>query len=215
LISHATSGRENSFRNGVRARDKKCVISGKDNEGALWDFWAGFEAAHVFPLQHESLWTQHDYGRRITNMESGISRINFVQNGLLMSENLHTLFDQYLFSINPDVRNLKLVLAILTRQKDSYKIISFMPNREGIDGRILDPICRNPNNPDRVSDDLLRWHFRQSVLANIRGAGEPVFETDFPGGTDVMATLRTEPYGKERFEMELEMRLRLTGQNKV
>jgi len=142
-------------------------------------------------------------------MESGSSRINSVQNGLLMSENLHTQFDQYLFSINPDVRNLELVLAILTRQKDGYKIISFMPNREGIDGRVLDPICRNPNNPDRVSDDVLRWHFRQSVLANIRGAGEPVFETDFPGGTDVMATLRTEPYGKERFEMELETRLRL------
>jgi hypothetical protein len=211
LISHATSGREDAFRNRVRARDKKCVISGKDNDGAPWDVWAGFEAAHVFPLQYESLWTQYDYGQWITNMESGSSRINSVQNGLLMSENLHTQFDQYLFSINPDVRNLELVLAILTRQKDGYKIISFMPNREGIDGRVLDPICRNPNNPDRVSDDVLRWHFRQSVLANIRGAGEPVFETDFPGGTDLMATLRTEPYGKERFEMELETRLRLPG----
>ncbi|KAG9228757.1 hypothetical protein BJ875DRAFT_337943, partial [Amylocarpus encephaloides] len=123
----------------------------------------------------------------------GSSRINSAQNGLLMSENLYTQFDQYLFSINPD---------------DGYKIISFMPNWEGIDGRILDPICRHPNNPDRVSDDVLRWHFRQSVLANIRDAGEPVFETYFPGGTDMMATLRNEPYSKERFEMELEARLR-------
>lgn len=29
-------------------------------------------------------------------------------------------------------------------------------------------------------DQLLRWHFRQAVLANMRGAGEPVFENDFP-----------------------------------
>lgn len=41
----------------------------------------------------------------------------------------------------------------------------------------------------------------------MRGAGEPVFETDFPPGTDKMATLRSEPYGKERFEMELQLRL--------
>lgn len=25
-----------------------------------------------------------------------------------------------------------------------------------------------------------RWHFRQAVLANMRGAGQPVFENDFP-----------------------------------
>ncbi|KKZ64476.1 hypothetical protein EMCG_09547 [[Emmonsia] crescens] len=42
----------------------------------------------------------------------------------------------------------------------------------------------------------------------MRGAGEPVFESDFPPGTDKMATLRGEPYGKERFEMEIESRLR-------
>lgn len=42
----------------------------------------------------------------------------------------------------------------------------------------------------------------------MRGAGEPVFETDFPPGTYKMTTLRNEQYGKERFEMELELRLR-------
>ena len=84
-----------------------------------------------------------------------------------------------------------------------------MPDYDEIDGTVLDPICRNPNNPDRVSDDLLRWHFRQCVLANMRGVGEPIFEADFPDGTDMMATLRTEPYGRERFEMELASRLKL------
>jgi len=117
LISYATSGREDGFRNGVRARDEKCVMSGKINDGAPWDVWAGFEAAHVFPLQYESLWTQYDYGRWITNMDGGSSRINSIQNGLLMSENLHTQFDQYLFSINPDVSILELVLAITNTVK--------------------------------------------------------------------------------------------------
>jgi hypothetical protein len=76
-----------------------------------------------------------------------------------------------------------------------------------IDGRMLDPVCRDPNDPNRVSDELLRWHFRQSVFANMRGAGEAIFETDFPPGTDQMATLRDEPYGKERLEMEMLSRL--------
>ncbi|KAF8434904.1 hypothetical protein BGX38DRAFT_1218585 [Terfezia claveryi] len=36
-------------------------------------------------------------------------------------------------------------------------------------------------DPHRVSDEVLRWHFRQNVLANMRGAGEPVFEHDLVG----------------------------------
>jgi hypothetical protein len=40
----------------------------------------------------------------------------------------------------------------------------------------------------------------------MRRAGEPI-EKDFPPGIDMMATLRSEPYGKESVEMELEVRL--------
>ena len=53
-----------------------------------------------------------------------------------------------------------------------------------VDGRVLNPVCRNPNDPHRVSDELLRWHFRQSVFVNMRGAGEPIFEHD-PGGDTI------------------------------
>jgi hypothetical protein len=72
---------------------------------ASMDLWFGFEAAHVFPLEHESIWIQHGYGRWITDMDdsTGQSRINSIQNGLLMSAQIHSLFDQYAFSINPDV----------------------------------------------------------------------------------------------------------------
>jgi hypothetical protein len=77
----------------------------------------------------------------------------------------------------------------------------------GVDGRSLDPVCRNPADPHRVSDKLLRWHFRQSVLANMRGASEPVFEHDF-AGKDMMAEIRERPCAKERFELELEARSR-------
>lgn len=121
LISHAVSGREDALRDGVRARDGKCVISGEISDGAMWGVWAGFQAAHVFPLEHESLWIEYNYGRSITDMDGvvGSSKINSIQNGLLMSQNLHTRFDQYLFSVNPDVAILKpeLIPAILTQQR--------------------------------------------------------------------------------------------------
>ena len=79
----------------------------------------------------------------------------------------------------------------------------FTPDDLELDRKVLDA-----NDPNRVSKELLCWHFSQCVFANMRGVGEPIFETDFPPGEDMMATLRAEPYGKERFEMELAWRLK-------
>ncbi|PGG98320.1 hypothetical protein GX51_06882 [Blastomyces parvus] len=193
ILSYSSSGRENHFRDGVRARDGRCVVTGVLNLfGSVR--WTGFKTAHVFPLQHERIWTDQGYGRWVTNMENEVeaSRINSTQNGLLLRSDIHELFDLYLLSINPD---------------DGYKIISFGPDSAKIDGRILDPICRNPNDSNRVSDELLRWHFRQAVLANVKGAGDPTFEFDFPPGMDMLADIREGPSSKERFEMEIASRL--------
>lgn len=217
LISHNVSGRENSFSPGVRRRDGKCVISGTISRQALYGNWASLEAAHVFPLEHESIWMHNNYGRWVTDMDDGvdISKINSVQNGLLMGAHLHRLFDQYLFSVNPDVSTLiQGCPSYANKSQDDYKIVSFGPDDWGIGGRVLDPVCRDPENLHRVSDNILRWHFRQSVLANMRGAGEPVFEHDFPPGTDMLGTWREEPYGKERFEMALATKLKTHSESK-
>jgi len=97
-------------------------------------------------------------------------RINSSQNGFLLNFAVHRAFDQYLISVNPD---------------DNFKIVAFGLDDHQVDGRILDPVCRDPTHPHRVSPELLRWHFRQSVLANVRGAGEPIFEDDMPPETDM------------------------------
>lgn len=76
-----------------------------------------------------------------------------------------------------------------------------------LDGRILHPSCRNPDDPRRVSDELLRWHFRQAVLFNVKGAGETLWEWDFPPGTDMIAEIMSAPDGPERMEIELATRL--------
>ena len=97
---------------------------------------------------------------------------------------------------------------MLTKLQDGYRVVVFCGDPFNLDGRILDPVCRNPADPHRrVSDELLRWHFRQSVFANMRGMGEPIFEYDF-GGLDMIQEISEEPYGRERLEMEVAIRLR-------
>jgi len=91
---------------------------------------------------------------------------------------------------------------------DGYKVAVFDTDIYGYDGRILDPVCRNPADPHCISDHLLRWHFRQSVLANVRGAGEPILEHDFLPGTDLVGEILAGPYARERFELEIAARLR-------
>ena len=75
----------------------------------------------------------------------------------------------------------------------------------GIAGRYLNPQLLNHHQ--RPIDELLRWHFRQAVLTDMRGAGEPVFEHDFPPGSDMMGHILRGPRAAERMEFELFSRL--------
>ena len=54
---------------------------------------------------------------------------------------------------------------------DNYRIIVFDIEIFGVDtsSRILDPIYHNIANHYHIPDELLRWHPKQSVLANVRG----------------------------------------------
>lgn len=69
-----------------------------------------------------------------------------------------------------------------------------------LDRRLLDDDRRPP-------DALLRWHFEQAVLCNVRGAGERVPEFDFPPGSDMMGEILAGPKAQERMEFELFTRL--------
>ncbi|KAG0124869.1 HNH endonuclease-domain-containing protein [Tuber indicum] len=162
-VEHATThnitGRDARFRREVRNRNKKCVVSGIVNPEAniQVDKWSSFEACHIFPLQHESLWDELKMGRYVTDIEDTPVRakINSSQNGLLLLSTIHTQFDEYSISVNPD---------------DNYKIVVFGIDIFRVDGRILDPVCRSLDNPHHVPARLLRWHFEQSILASVRGA---------------------------------------------
>lgn len=102
--SIGTGTRVKSFKEQVQARDGGCVVSKVENRRAQYDMWLGFEAAHIFPLAYEQYWIESGYGRWITTDPPQGGKINSVQNGILLRSDLHQLFDQYAFSINPDVR---------------------------------------------------------------------------------------------------------------
>ncbi|KAG0639916.1 hypothetical protein HOY80DRAFT_1015685 [Tuber brumale] len=184
LVSHKISTQPESFHHEIRNRDRKCVISGISvpEIHIQAQNWIPFVATHIFPSEHESI-----------DDASRSSGVNSPQNGFLLETTIEQLFNQYLITINPD---------------DGYKVVVFDVDIFGYDGRILDPVCRNQDDPHRVSDDALRWHFRQSVLANVRGVGEPIFEHDFPPGTDMLSEILSGPCAQERFELEIATRLR-------
>lgn len=102
VLSPPTGSRLRSFVNAVRERDRRCVISGEVVELER-DDWTYFQAAHIFPLAHESHWNECDFGRWITIVPATGDSINSVQNGMLLTANVHTLFDSYYLTINPDV----------------------------------------------------------------------------------------------------------------
>ena len=57
-----------------------------------------------------------------------------------------------------------------------------MRNGKRIAGTHLDKTFLE--DPQRPLDQLLRWHFRQAVLANMRGQGEPLFDYDLSSDSD-------------------------------
>lgn len=81
----------------------------------------------------------------------------------------------------------------------------FADDGEGLAGKYLNQEFLD--DPQRPVDQPLRWHFRQAVLANMRGAGEPRFEHDFPPGSDIVGDILDGPKSAERMEFELFSRL--------
>lgn len=113
----AAGRRITEFPRTVRMRDGRCVITGEVSEtGPASGLWHGFQAAHIFPLAHERHWEDEGYWHWITLPPRTDGTINSVQNGLLLTNTAHDLFDSYMISINPDVNisPVSLHLPLLT-----------------------------------------------------------------------------------------------------
>ncbi|CAK7217899.1 hypothetical protein SEUCBS140593_003367 [Sporothrix eucalyptigena] len=191
-LSASTGTRLQSFRDEVRARDQRCVITKLPcATGPQFDFWVGFEAAHIVPIAYAQVWHDRKFSSHVTiPPPPQHDSINSVQNGLLMQSSIHQLFDAYSFSILPEA---------------NYKIVAFKGDHHGVSGTYLD---RQLLDDVRCPPDaFFRWHFEQAVLCNVRGVGEPLPEFDFPPGSDMMGELSKEPKAAERLEFEFFTRL--------
>ena len=62
-----------------------------------------------------------------------------------------------------------------------------------MDGLVLNPVYRDAASPRRVADSLLRWHLRNAVLANMKGAEEPQSTYDFSPGSDLIGQIMAGP----------------------
>ena len=62
-VSVSSGTRIGAFRDAIRERDKRCVITG---EVADDRFWWDFQAAHIFPLVYEGHWGEFNHGRWTT-----------------------------------------------------------------------------------------------------------------------------------------------------
>ncbi|KAG0124741.1 hypothetical protein HOY82DRAFT_633685 [Tuber indicum] len=167
---------------------------------AMLGMWTSLQVAHIFPLAYEGHWNRYGYGNLITIPPARESdgSINSVQNGICLSSDMHGFFDNYLVAINPNL------------WKDNYKIVCFGPQAlfYNLPTR-LDPLLRE--SIGWPPDELLRWHFCQAVLTNMKGAGEPYLETDFPPGSDMIGEIMSGLKATARMEFELFSRLNATA----
>jgi len=87
-ISLQSGTRVAAFRDEVRARDGRCILSGHRPAPGRW---IGLEAAHIFPLAYEGYWNDRNYDRWITIPPANDSHglINSVQNGILLKSDMH------------------------------------------------------------------------------------------------------------------------------
>ncbi|OBT85393.1 hypothetical protein VE02_05075 [Pseudogymnoascus sp. 03VT05] len=89
------------FRNRIRERDGRCVITGPEAKAGKF---TALEAARIFLVAQLEMWVAEGWKQQITDDDVGISdtRINSIQNGILLDSSAHVFFDKYMIAINPD-----------------------------------------------------------------------------------------------------------------
>ncbi|KAH8812942.1 hypothetical protein F5884DRAFT_319047 [Xylogone sp. PMI_703] len=197
--SQSYIGRNNlqgHFRDGLRDRDGKCVISG-EIDSFDDDPYLGLEAVHIYPVSKVVEWNGQQCRQRwITDTtpanQIGLSGLYSLQNGLLLECGLHKKWDSFGIGVDPD---------------EDFKIIYFGADSRKIGGRYLQRSAVDGVDPNhRVSPGLLRWHLRMCILRFMKGNGgfQP-WDQDL--GPNDVGKILSQPDAAERMEEELFTRL--------
>ncbi|KAF8531012.1 hypothetical protein JB92DRAFT_3139171 [Gautieria morchelliformis] len=196
-ISNTAQGsRGNHYQTRTRDRDPCCLISGFS---VVRGDFTRFSAAHIYPRAHVLEWNNKGYPSRITDPApisdiGGPSKIDSIQNIILLRSDLHNAWDNYDFAVNPDA---------------DYVVIPFIAGYDDIAGKTLKLDHINDCNICPL-DELLKDHFLQGVLKHMKGAGEPTwdYEEAFDGGrVDLSNNVWSGKEGQVHFEFEMANRL--------
>ncbi|KAF8119575.1 hypothetical protein EV363DRAFT_1381539 [Boletus edulis] len=182
----STPLRTSAYRERARTRDPCCLIS-------------SLPVAHIFPRDDVD-WVNKGYPSRITDPATlpelgGPTKIDSIQNVMLLRSDLHDAWANYKFAVNPD---------------RGHVVIPFVPGYDDIAGKVLklDHIIDHNLRP---LDDLFRDHFLQGVLKNMKGAGEPTWDYEDALGGGMMDLSRRDVWGgklgQEHLEFEMAHRL--------
>lgn len=141
--SSRSSVNQNKFREKLFLRDGHCLLSEDDDDESL-------VPAHIIPfsLGQDFLDTLTMYPRQV--------ELFSVTNGLLLRSDLHRAYDRYRWGIfvNPEGRHFVHVFGVST----SYR---------GLHGKEIHYRSRNIAKLPNIH--LLRWQYRQCLMARIRG----------------------------------------------
>ena len=166
-------------------------------------------------------WVNKGYPGHITDSASlpelgGSTKIDSIQNVILLRSDLHDAWDSYKFAVHPDVCTffrLPPSISCLTfrfRQR-GHVVIPFVPGYDDIAGKVL-KLDHITDDNLRPLDELLRDHFLQGVLKNMKGAGEPTWDYEDALGDGMMDLSRRDIWGgklgQEHLEFEIAHRLR-------
>ncbi|KAJ6261096.1 hypothetical protein Dda_3761 [Drechslerella dactyloides] len=150
-----------NFWEAVRLRDRMCILSGLrlNQKIKCPKLPAELVSCHIFPPELIDEWNRKKMGSKVTDKRNpgiiGKTKINSPQNGVLVDLLLFKAFTTNKISINP---------------RKGYKITTFRTDGEDshVDSKRAH-INKTCGDYDRVSDELLYNHYRESVIINMTG----------------------------------------------
>lgn len=157
----------------VKNRDHgHCAITGmlKPNQEGKWPTT---KMAYIFPSGQGDVFS-------LLPFPTPPEGVHCAQNIITLEEHIYHAWETGLIAVDPD---------------NGYRIISFDPSTQHCHGLDLHPVCRDPDDPWRVNDDLLRWHYHQTVVSNMRDDSRDYLRHPQPSDITALNPLLL-PYGR-------------------
>ncbi|KAL4952466.1 hypothetical protein BDW69DRAFT_185393 [Aspergillus filifer] len=126
----------------------------------------GLLAAHIYLVARLEQWQKDGCRNWISDNSNAEliapAKMFSAQNGLTLCARAHLVFHSFEVAVNPD---------------RGYRTILLGFDKQGFGGSILNRSTRSGPVDHQVSDECLRWHYRQAIMVHMRGAGEPPWDT--------------------------------------